>query len=188
MKLYIKNMVCDRCNMVIKDNLQALGYSLLSVELGEVELAQDGLSDEQLQLIKNRIEPLGFELLTDRKSRLIDQAKNAIIELVHYQDSLEKIKISDYLAAKIHHDYNHISQLFSATENLTIEQYYINQKVEKVKELLAYDELSMKEIAWRLGYSSPAHLGNQFKKVTGITPGEFKKNRNTDARKPLDKV
>lgn len=188
MKLYIKNMVCDRCNMVIKSQLSDLGFKLCSVKLGEVELDQDALSDEELLLIKSNIEPLGFELLGDKKSQLIDRVKNSIIELVHRQESLEKIKISDHIRETANQDYSHVSHLFSNIEGMTIEQYYINHKIEKVKELLVYDELSTTEIAYRLGYSSLAHLSGQFKKVTGMTPSQFKKLKDLDSRLPIDKV
>ncbi|MDH5425394.1 MAG: AraC family transcriptional regulator [Gammaproteobacteria bacterium] len=188
MKLYIKNMVCDRCNMVIENQFQVLGYELLSVRLGEIELAKDTLSNEELLQIRKAIEPLGFELLGDRKSRLVDQIKSAVIELVHHQGALEKIKISDYLKEKVNQDYNYISQLFSSHEGVTIEQYFINQKIEKVKELLAYNELTTTEIAYQLGYSSLSHLSNQFKKVTGYTPSQYKKSSDNLSRNSLDKV
>ena len=139
----------------------------------------------ELQL---KLEKLGFELLDDKKSLLIDKIKTAIIELVHRQESLEKTRISDYLKKHVNYDYNYISHLFSSTEGITIEQYFINQKIEKVKELLVYDELSATEIAYRLGYSSLAHLSGQFKKSTGMTPSQFRKLKDMKLRKTLDKV
>jgi AraC-like DNA-binding protein len=185
-KLYVKNMVCDRCKMVVKSELEKLGISPSNVELGEITLDKP-LSDDQRYRIKNTLEPLGFELIDDKKSRLIEQIKTLIIELVHYNNNDLKINLSDYLSDKLHHDYNYISNLFSEIEGTTIEKYFIAQKIEKVKELLVYDELSLSEIAFRLNYSSAAHLSNQFKKVTGLTPSHFKEVK-TNKRKPLDKV
>ena len=185
-KLYIKNMVCDRCKMVVKSELEKLGLKALNVDLGEVRLDKP-LDEQQKSTIKNRLAPLGFELIDDKKSRLIEQIKTLIIELVHYNNSDLKTNLSDYLSDKLHHDYNYISNLFSEIEGTTIEKYFIAQKIEKVKELLVYDELSLNEIAFRLNYSSTAHLSNQFKKVTGLTPSHFKQIK-TSKRKPLDKV
>ncbi|MDR1092379.1 MAG: AraC family transcriptional regulator [Prevotella sp.] len=184
--LYIKNMVCDRCKIVVKSELEKLGIIPLHIDLGEVTLTSP-LNDEQKTSIKNRLDSLGFELINDKKSRLIEQIKTTIIELVHYNNNELKVNLSDYLSDKLHHDYNYISNLFSEIEGTTIEKYFIAQKIEKVKELLAYDELTLSEIAFRLNYSSTAHLSNQFKKVTGLTPSHFKTIKS-DRRKPLDKV
>lgn len=185
-KLYIKNMVCDRCKMVVKSELEKTGIAPLSIDLGEV-LLNSPLDEIQKASIRKALSPLGFELLDDKKSRLIEQVKTLIIELVHYNDNELKINLSDYLSDKLHHDYNYISNLFSETEGTTIEKYFIAQKIEKVKELLVYDELSLSEIAFQLNYSSTAHLSSQFKKVTGYTPSRFKKEK-AKRRKPLDKV
>ena len=130
---------------------------------------------------------LGFELIDDKKSRIIEKIKNIIIELVHHQNNDAKTNLSDVLSSQLHHDYNYLSNLFSEIEGTTIEKYFIAQKIEKVKELLVYDELSLSEIAFRLNYSSVAYLSNQFKKVTGLTPSYYKQIRD-DKRKPLDKV
>lgn len=181
-------MVCDRCTLVVSSLMTELGYKAASVEMGEVDFAKRELSETELDVLKNRLEALGFELLDDKKSQLIDKIKTAVIDLVHRQESLEKIKLSDYLKKKVNYDYNHISHLFSSIEGITIEQYFINHKIEKVKELLVYDELSTTEIAYRMGYSSLAHLSGQFKKVTGMTPTQFKKLKDGLIRKPLDKV
>ncbi|MBD8389876.1 AraC family transcriptional regulator [Dysgonomonas sp. BGC7] len=185
-KLYIKNMVCDRCKMVVKSELEKLGITVLNVDLGEVILSSP-LSDLQKTQIQKALAPIGFEVIDDKKSRLIEQIKTLIIELVHYNNNDLKINLSDYLSEKLHHDYNYISNLFSEIEGSTIEKYFIAQKIEKVKELLVYDELTLNEIAFRLNYSSTAHLSSQFKKITGLTPSYFKTIK-TNKRNPLDKV
>ena len=186
MKLHIKNMVCDRCKMVVKAELEKMGYHPFSVELGEVMFKKELSPEEKTKLNKN-LQTVGFELIDDKKSRLIEKIKNLIIELVHRQDSTLKINLSDYLSSQLNHDYNYMTNLFSEVEGTTIEKYFIGQKIEKVKELLVYDELTLSEIAWQLNYSSVAHLSSQFKKVTGLTPSHFK-NIRAQKRKPLDKV
>ncbi|MDR1504110.1 MAG: AraC family transcriptional regulator [Prevotella sp.] len=184
--LYIKNMVCNRCIMVVESELEKLDIQTLSVELGEVRLNKK-LTTEQKNKLSERLESLGFSLIDDKKGRLIEQVKNLIIELVHYNNNNLKINLSDYISGKLHHDYNYISNLFSEVEGTTIEKYFIAQKIEKVKELLVYDELTLNEIAFNLNYSSVAHLSAQFKKVTGLTPSHFRQIR-TNKRKPLDEV
>jgi AraC-type DNA-binding domain-containing proteins len=185
-KLYIKNMVCNRCILVVREQLTRLGLEPVEVKLGTV-IFRKPLTKEERTAIQDKLEPLGFELIDDKRIQTIEQVKNTIIQLVHHQNSRLKINLSDYLADKLHHDYSYISNLFSEYENTTIEQYFIAQKVERVKELLVYDELTLSEIAHLLNYSSPAHLSSQFKKVTGLTPGHFKKIKE-EKRKPLDKV
>ncbi|MDV3585706.1 AraC family transcriptional regulator [Elizabethkingia anophelis] len=184
--IFIKNMVCDRCIMVVQNELEKLGLDAKNIKLGEVILSKEITSLEKENLSKT-LEPLGFEVIDDKKGRIIEKIKNIIIDLVHHQDSDVKINLSDVLSDKLHHDYNYLSNLFSEVEGTTIEKYFIAQKVEKVKELLVYDELSLSEIAFRLNYSSVAYLSNQFKKVTGLTPSHFKQIKE-DKRKPLDKV
>ena len=184
--IFIKNMVCDRCIMVVQNELEKLGLDAKNIKLGEVILSKEITSLEKENLSKT-LEPLGFEVIDDKKGRIIEKIKNIIIDLVHHQDSDVKTNLSDVLSDKLHHDYNYLSNLFSEVEGTTIEKYFIAQKVEKVKELLVYDELSLSEIAFRLNYSSVAYLSNQFKKVTGLTPSYFKQIRD-DKRKPLDKV
>ncbi|ATN07274.1 AraC family transcriptional regulator [Chryseobacterium indologenes] len=184
--LFIKNMVCDRCIMVVQNELEKLGLDAKNIKLGEVILSKEITSLEKENLSKT-LEPLGFEVIDDKKGRIIEKIKNIIIDLVHHQDSDVKTNLSDVLSDKLHHDYNYLSNLFSEVEGTTIEKYFIAQKVEKVKELLVYDELSLSEIANRLNYSSVAYLSNQFKKVTGLTPSHFKQIKE-DKRKPLDKV
>lgn len=184
--LFIKNMVCNRCIMVVHEQLLKIGFEPESVHLGSVVFSNP-LSAEDVKRIKETLEPIGFELIDDKRIRLIEQVKNSIIELIYTNNANLKINLSDHLSGKLHHDYSYISNLFSEIENTTIEQYYIAQKIERVKELLVYDELSVKEIADLLNYSSTAHLSNQFKKVCGLTPGHFKKIKE-DKRKPLDMV
>ncbi|WP_417799508.1 helix-turn-helix domain-containing protein [Tenacibaculum sp.] len=186
MTLTIKNMVCNRCILVIQNELDKLGVGVKSIKLGEVILEKELTSDEKERLDKILLD-LGFEIIDDKKSRIIEKIKNLIINLVHHQDSETKVNLSDLLSNELHHDYNYLSNLFSEVEGTTIEKYFIAQKIEKVKELLVYDELSLSEIAFRLHYSSVAYLSNQFKKVTGLTPSHFKKIRK-DRRKPLDEV
>ncbi|WP_203558453.1 AraC family transcriptional regulator [Bacteroides sp. 519] len=185
-KLYIKNMVCNRCIMVVREEFKKLGIEPIQVELGIVETATP-LTAHQRESIKSALNPLGFELIDDKRIRIIEQVKNAIIELIYTKNGDLKVNLSDYLAAKVHHDYSYISNLFSEIENTTIEKYFIAQKTERVKELLVYDELSLSEIADLLNYSSTAHLSTQFKKVTGLTPSHFKKVKE-NKRKPLDQV
>lgn len=179
-------MVCNRCIMVVQNELDKLGLDVKSIRLGEVVLEQepDARNKEQL---KEVLVSLGFELIDDKKSKIIEKIKNVIIDLVHHQDNDVKTNLSAVLSAELHHDYNYLSNLFSEVEGTTIEKYFIAQKIERVKELLVYDELSLSEIALRLNYSSVAYLSNQFKKVTGLTPSHFKQIRE-DKRKPLDKV
>lgn len=184
--LFIKNMVCNRCIMVVQNELEKLGLTVKNIKLGEVTLDKELAENVKTNLVQ-ALTVLGFELIDDKKSRIIEKIKNIIIDLVHHQDGEKKYNLSDVLNSKIHHDYNYLSNLFSEIEGTTIEKYFIAQKIEKVKELLVYDELSLSEIAFRLNYSSVAYLSNQFKKVTGLTPSYFKRIRE-DKRKPLDKV
>ncbi|TND02421.1 MAG: AraC family transcriptional regulator [Bacteroidetes bacterium] len=186
MNLHIKNMVCNRCKMVVKSELEKLGFKPVSVELGEVRLDKELSATEKAQ-IDSALQALGFAIIDDKKSQLIEKIKNAIVELVHRQNSELKSNLSDYLGSLLHHDYNHMTTLFSEVEGTTIEKYFIAQKIEKVKELLVYGELTLSEIAYQLHYSSVAHLSNQFKKVTGLTPSHFK-NIRIEKRKPLDEV
>lgn len=172
--------------MVVRNELQKLGYKSSSVTLGEVVLDKD-ISVEEKNNITKVLEPIGFELIDDKKSRIIEKIKNIIIDLVHRKDGELKTSLSDLLSTVLHHDYNYLSNLFSEIEGTTIEKFFIAQKIERVKELLVYDELSLSEIAFRLNYSSVAYLSNQFKKVTGLTPSHFKQIKD-EKRKPLDKV
>lgn len=184
--LFIKNMVCNRCITAVQNELDKLNLKIQNIKLGEVTLEKEPTIDEKNKL-HTVLDQLGFEIIDDKKSQIIEQIKNSIIELVHHKENNTKINLSDVLADKIHHDYNYLSNLFSAVEGTTIEKYFIAQKIEKVKELLVYDELSLSEIAFHLNYSSVGYLSNQFKKVTGLSPTQFKKNLG-DKRKPLDEV
>jgi YesN/AraC family two-component response regulator len=184
--LYIKNMVCNRCIMVVENELNRAGIIASLVKLGEVVLEKEP-TEEELQQFTSAIESLGFERIDDKKSRIIEQIKNKIIQLVHYEYNASKINLSEVLSSHLNHDYNYLSNLFSEVEGTTIEKYYIAQKIEKVKELLVYDELSLSEIADHLNYSSVAYLSNQFKKVTGLSPSHFKQI-GLEKRKPLDQI
>ncbi|MEQ8532224.1 MAG: AraC family transcriptional regulator [Imperialibacter sp.] len=187
--IHIKNMVCNRCIMVVEQIFQEAKLPVASVNLGEVRLVNDNVSTSQLSALDSLLLKHGFERIDDRKSQLLEQIKSAVIDAIHHHDNFEvNINWSHYLAEKLHYDYNYLSSLFSSVSGITLEQYIIRQKVEKVKEFLFYDELSVKEIAYKLGYSSVAHLSSQFKKITGLTPTEFKESRQTDIRTPLDNI
>ncbi len=172
-KLHVKNMVCARCKMAVRNVLEGSGYRLGSVELGEVEM----LSPFDPRQIDALLKPLGFELLDDKRSRLIERVKTLIIELIYDKNNDLRSNLSDYLADKTRQDYGQVSHVFSQMEGITIEQFYIVQKIERAKELLAYGEMNVNEIADALNYSSAPHLSRQFKKITGMTPGEFRKLR-----------
>lgn len=184
--LFIKNMVCNRCVMAVRNVLNNSGIEPVDVQLGEVILEKK-LTLQEKEKFSKALVLLGFEMIDNKKSRLIEQIKTTIIDLVHHQDNETKTNLSDVLSRKLFHDYNYLSNLFSEVEGITIEKYFIAQKIEKVKELLVYDELTLSEIAFQLNYSSVAYLSNQFKKVTGLTPSHFK-NIREDRRKPLDEV
>jgi AraC family transcriptional regulator len=190
MTLYIKNMVCNRCIAAVKLELEQQGLHPEKVTLGEVTIQENQLSETQQEKLDAALINLGFERIDDRKGRLIESIKKLIIQKIHHTDKIDlKLNWSSWLADELHYDYNYLSNLFSGMEGITLEQYIIRQKIEKVKELLFYDELNLSEIADRLGYSSVAHLSSQFKKITGFTPSELKKTRNIDqSRKPLDAI
>jgi AraC family transcriptional regulator len=185
MKLSIKNMVCPRCVNAVEQILLSIGAKPIDVRLGEV-LLQDPPSAEQLDSVKIQLLQLGFELLDDSLTQQIDKIKSIIIAHIHYKED-EKFVFSEVLADELHKDYSVLSKLFSETEGITIEQYVILQKIEKVKELLAYNEMNLNEISYKLNYSSVAHLSAQFKKVTGLTPTQFKA-QGIHLRKFLNKV
>jgi AraC-like DNA-binding protein len=173
MKLYIKNMVCERCKMVVKKELQTAGLHPLTVDLGEIEIEIPPTKD-QLGSLRVSLQQLGFEIIDDRKSQIIEKIKTSIVKLVHHPDVSLTMNLSDFIVSKVHRDYNSLSNLFSEVEGTTIEKYFISQRIEKVKELLVYNEMTLSEIAYQLGYSSVAYLSNQFKKVTGLTPTYYK--------------
>lgn len=184
MKLYIKNMVCSRCKMVVKSIFETMEIIPLSIELGVVELENDIQEVEKQVLLKN-LRSIGFDLIDDKKSKTIDKIKTLIIDLVQNKNNDLKINLSDYISQELHQDYNTLSNLFSEVENTTIEKYFMNQKIEKVKELIIYDELSLSEIAYSLNYSSVSHLSNQFKKITGFSPTYFK-NLKSNKRRQIE--
>lgn len=186
-KLHIKNMVCNRCKMVVEQGLKGLGLHPASVQLGEVILEENTLTTPQTNAVRKALQQYGFELLDDKKAQLLDQIKTFIIETIHYKEALSGLNFSTLLSQHFHHDYSYLSKLFSEVEGITIEQYLLLQKIEKVKELLHYNELSLSQIAMELGYSSTAHLSAQFKKLTGLTPTQFK-NLGTHQRRPLDHI
>lgn len=174
MKLAIKNMVCNRCIMVVKTIFNKHKLTPVTVELGEVTLCETELKNDLREKINSDLKDVGFELIDDKKSVLIEKIKNTIVELVHHSEDELRINLSSHLSFKLNYDYNYLSNLFSEVESTTIEKYFVSQRVERVKELLVYDELTLSEIADKLNYSSVAYLSSQFKKVTGLTPSYFK--------------
>ena len=180
-------MVCNRCIAAVKTELEKLGLYPRQITLGEAVIEEDQLSPEQTGEIEAALKKSGFELISDRNSRIIEKIKNVIITQIHHSANELKHKFSELISSELHYDYSYLSKLFSEVEGITIEQYIINQKIEKVKELLVYDELSITQIADQMGYSSVAHLSSQFKKATGLPPSHFKHIDNK-LRKPLDKV
>lgn len=180
-------MVCDRCVMIVRQHLNALAIDYNKVELGEVHLNKP-ITGEQFAALKEDLHTLGFEVLDDRKASIVTQIKSAIIRYIHCDDDSEmNKKLSVLLSEKLGIDYNYLSSLFSAVEGITIEKYVILQRIERAKELLAYNELSLNEIADKLCYSSVQHLSQQFKKVTGLTPSQYKQSKEV-GRTPLDQV
>ena len=182
MKLFIKYMVSNRCKMVVKEILKELNLHFILVDLGEVEIMED-ISLEQREYLKKELIESGLELMDDKKSILIEKIKNIIIQMIHHSEENIKINFSDYLSEKLHHNYNYLANLFSDTQGTTIEHFIIYNKIERVKELMIYGELTITEIAYKMNYSSVAHLSSQFKKVTGLAPSHFKqlkdKRRNS---------
>ncbi|MBV7269285.1 helix-turn-helix domain-containing protein [Winogradskyella luteola] len=174
MKLYIKYMVSLRCKLRVKYELEKLGLHYTSIELGMIEI-KENITDELKQRLKSNLALSGLELLDDKKSILIDKIKNVIIEMIHYSDEVPKANYSDFISKKLNYDYTYLSNIFSETKGITIQHFIIKHKIEKAKELILYDELNLTEIAYRLNYSSVAHLSNQFKKVTGQSPSFYKK-------------
>ena len=176
MKLYIKYMVSLRCKMMVKAELKKLGIKYNVIELGMVEILED-ITQKQREQLKINLLKSGLELLDNKKSILIEKIKNVITEMVHYSDELPKVNYSEYISEKLNYDYTYLANTFSEVKGITIQQFIINHKIEKVKELLLYDELNLTEISYKLNYSSVAHLSNQFKKVTGLSPSFYKKLR-----------
>ncbi len=181
-------MVSIRCKTIIKTELERLGLHYSTVELGEADI-EENITKEQYDQLNNALKKLGLELMDDKKSMLIEKIKNVIVELIHYSDNDEELKMnfSDYLSERLQYNYTYLANLFSEVQGTTIEHYIIYHKIERVKELLVYDELTLTQIAYKLNYSSVAHLSNQFKKVTGLTASHFKKLRDK-RRKALEDV
>lgn len=174
MKLFIKYMVSTRCKMVVKEELKKIGLHFIIVDLGEIEIMEN-ISDEKRALLRKGLLNSGLELMDDKKAILIEKIKNVIIEMIHYSDEMPKVNYSDYISEKLNHDYTYLSNIFSEVIGMTVQQFIINHKIERVKELLLYNELNLTEISYKLNYSSVAHLSNQFKKVTGLSPSFFKR-------------
>jgi len=187
MVLHIKNMVCERCIMTIRPQLENLGYKVKRIVLGQAEIAPDP-DIAQLLKITGALKALGFDLLDKEADKTVEAVRNVVIELVHHTDlSDRRVSFPELLTARLEKDYNQLSRLFSNVQGITIEKFIIQQKVEKIKELLEYGELNLNEMAFRMGYSSSAHLSAQFKSVTGLSPSRFKAS-DTDGRKPIDKI
>ena len=166
-------MVSNRCKMAVKEELKKLGLHFIVVELGEVEIMET-ISAEQREVLKAGLIDSGLELMDDKRAVLIEKIKTVIIDMVHHSDEMIKTNFSDYLSDKLKHDYTYLANLFSEIQGITIEHFIINHKIERIKELIIYDELNITEIAWKMNYSSVAHLSNQFKKITGLSPTHFK--------------
>ncbi|MBU2019512.1 MAG: AraC family transcriptional regulator [Bacteroidetes bacterium] len=179
-------MVSNRCKMVVKDELKKLGLHFTPVELGEVEIMEN-LTISQRELLKVGLIHFGLELMDDKRAMLIEKIKNIIIEMVHHSETAIKVNFSTFLSEKLNHDYTYVANLFSEVQGTTIEQYIISHKIERIKELIIYDELNISEIAWKMNYSSVAHLSNQFKKMTGLSPSHFKKLKDKK-RGPIEEI
>ena len=172
-------MICIRCQMVVRYELEQLGLKYAYVKIGEAEILGD-IQPEQLELLNIKLKEAGLSLIHNKKTLLVERIKNIIIELVHYTDEEIKMNLSDYLSDKLDYNYTYLANIFSEETASNIEKFYLSHKIERVKELIVYDELNLTEIAWKLHYSSVAHLSNQFKKQTGLTPSEFRKLKSRD--------
>jgi len=186
MKLYIKYMVSDRCKVAVRDALKNLGLHFVMVDLGVVEIMEN-ITPEKRALLQMGLSKAGLELMEDKKAILIEKIKNAIIQMVHHTDEIIKVNFSDYLSEKLNHNYTYLANLFSEVQGITIEHFIISHKIERIKELIIYDELNITEIAWKMGYSSVAHLSGQFKKSTGLSPSHFKQLK-VKRRNPIEEI
>ena len=186
MKLYIKYMVSLRCKMVVKEELKKMGLHFIVVDLGEVDIMEN-ISMEQREQLKAALLTSGLELMDDKKAVLIEKIKNVIIEMIHYAHELPTNNYSDFISEKLNYDYTYLSNIFSEVNGITIQQFIIIHKIERIKELIIYDELNMSEIAWKMNYSSVAHLSNQFKKITGLTPSHFRQLKDR-RRSPIEEI
>ena len=185
MNIIIKNMVCDRCKMAVKEIFTSHGITPCCIELGYVE-TKDEIDSTKLDELEIALKSIGFEIIRDKKEQLANEVKLEIIKLLNDGDDLENLQLSEYIGEHLHQDYKNISTIFSQVEGKTIEKYFIQQRIEKVKELIVYNELSLSEIAFKLGFSSVAHLSNQFKQITGMTPSVYK--TTIGHREGLDKI
>jgi len=179
-------MVSNRCKIAVKEELNKLGLHFIIVDLGEIDIMEN-ITAEQREKLKNGLLASGLELMDDKKAVLIEKIKNVIIEMVHYTDELPKVNYSDYISEKLNHDYTYLSNIFSAVKGITIQQFIIVHKIERVKELLLYNELNLTEISYKMHYSSVAHLSNQFKKVTGFSPSHFQRLKEK-RRTPIEEI
>ncbi len=179
-------MVSTRCKMAVKEELKKLGLHFVVVDLGEVDIMEN-INEEQRNQLKIGLSASGLELMDDKKAVLIEKIINVIVEMIHYSEELPKVNYSDYISEKLAYDYTYLSNLFSEVRGITLQQFIIIHKIERVKELLLYEELNLTEISYKMNYSSVAHLSNQFKKVTGLSPSQFKnlKDRN---RTPIEEI
>lgn len=187
MKVSVKNMVCSRCITVVSSIFEKHQLTPASVRLGEVDLLNKTIEPAQLLSLNEDLLKIGFEIIDDKKGKVIEKIKNTIVDLIHHSEDGLNVNLSSFLSDKTNYDYNYLSNLFSEVEGTTIEKYFISQKIEKVKELLVYDELSLSEIAYKLDYSSVAYLSSQFKKVTGLTPS-FYKSLKENKRKSIEEL
>ena len=183
MKIYIKNMVCYRCKLMVKSELEKLGLHPVFIEMGEITIKEDSIDKVKAELIKN-LESMGLELMDDKRSQTIEKIKTLILEIVNEPEVFLKINLSNYLSENLNQNSHYLSNLFTEANGITIEHYFITQKIERAKELLIYNEHSLSEIAFQLNYSSVAHLSKQFKKITGLTATQFKKLK-IKKRKPI---
>ena len=186
MKLYIKYMVSLRCKMVVKDELRKMGLHFIVVDLGEIDIMEN-INAEQREELKAALLVSGLELMDDKKAVLIEKIISVIVEMVHYSDEMPSKNYSDYISEKLHYDYTYLSNIFSEVKGITIQQFIIIHKIERIKELIIYDELNITEIAYKMNYSSVAHLSNQFKKITGLTPSHFKQLKDK-RRSPIEEI
>jgi len=186
MDIHIKNMVSNRCILIVKSELEKLGLQYVSVHLGVVEIPDD-LTEAMYNHVNLNLKKWGLSIITDHKLILIEKIKTIIIDLVHYNDNQLKINFSDYLSQKLNYDYTYMANLFSENQGMTIEHFFLSHKIERVKEFLIYDELNISEIADKMHYSNVAHLSSQFKKITGLTPSQYK-HLKVKIRKPLERI
>lgn len=186
MKLYIKYMVSNRCKIIVKEELKKLGLHFVLVDLGVVDIMENITLNDR-RALKEALFESGLELMDDKKAMLIEKIKNVIVEMIHHTDEMPKINFSHFLADKLSYDYTYLANLFSEVQGITIEHFIINHKIERIKELIIYDELNITEIAYKMNYSSVAHLSSQFKKVTGLTPSHFRLLKDKK-RSPIEEI